>query len=144
MAVDDNRMVQPAGQQAAVPDGVGVIIGASRTGSLRVALGAAMRAEPAQRNKMFAVTTAQAGVTILAEMAGTIAADKKTILSVENPVGSVGDLHLHEVIINHISGTPGAGSFSLQHVVNTAAPTGTYNITPRATRVGSSAGTGRG
>lgn len=144
MAVDDNRLVQPAGAQTSVQDGTGVIVGASRNGSLRVVYGGASRSEAAQRNKLFYVTTAQAGVTIIAEMAGTIAADKKTILSVENPVGSTVDLHLHEVIIGHVSGTPGAGAFSLQHVVNTTAPTGTYNITPRATRVGSSKGVAHG
>lgn len=136
MAVDDNRLVQPAGQQSAVPDGTGVIIGASRTGSLRVVQGHQRRAEAAQRNKLFTVSTAQAGVTIIAEMAGTIAADKKTILSVENPYGSGIDVHIHEVTLAHISGTPGAGAFSLQTSLGTAALSGTYNLIPRSTRLG--------
>src|SRR5690348_6795101 len=134
---DDARLVQPAGPQGAFVDGTPTIVGASRDGALRVAQAHAPLAELASRQRIYAATTAQAGVTIIAEMAGTIAANKKTILSIVNPFASGVSLHILRGMITHVTGTPGAGGFAWQTYTGLLQATGTSgNLTVRGSRTG--------
>lgn len=64
------------------------------------------------RRSRFAISGALAGTTIAAGHVAPPAAGAATLLSILNPVGSGYELHVLEGTINHISGTPGAGSFA--------------------------------
>lgn len=66
----------------------------------------------AQQRKVFQVSGAQAGTTIAAGHVAPPAAAAATLLSILNPVGSPVNLEIIQASIGHISGTPGAGTFT--------------------------------
>lgn len=133
----DDRLLGAVGPATPLIDGSSQLAGLSRDGSLRVASAAAFLAELASRDRLFAFTTAQAGVTIIAEMAGTIAANKQTIISLVNPFGSGISVVIHRAYLVHKTGTPGAGSFAWQTFTGvTTALGGTANLVGRSTRTG--------
>lgn len=66
----------------------------------------------AQQRKVFQVSGAQAGTTIAAGHVAPPAAAAATLLSILNPVGSPVNLEIISASIGHISGTPGAGTFT--------------------------------
>jgi hypothetical protein len=66
----------------------------------------------AQQRKVFQVSGAQAGTTIAAGHVAPPAAAAATLLSILNPVGSSVNLEIIQASIGHISGTPGAGTFT--------------------------------
>lgn len=135
--VDYLQVLGVAGPQTNVTDGTVVGQAMSVTGAVRVANESARLREAASRGKLYCATTAQAGVTIIAEMAGTIAANKKTILSIVNQFGSGIDVVIHKAWITHVTGTPGAGGFAWETYVGLTVPTGTAgNLTTRNTRTG--------
>lgn len=133
----DDRIIGAVGPATPLIDGNSQIVGISRDGALRVAQAHAPLSELASRQKLYAITTAQAGVTLIAEMCGTIAANKQTILSLVNPFNSGVSLHVLRAYLTHISGTPGIGGFSWQMYTGLTTPTGTTGTTiPRGTRTG--------
>jgi hypothetical protein len=66
----------------------------------------------AQQGKVFTASGAQAGTTIAAGHVAPPAAGAATLLSLLNPLESNVDLEIIEAAIGHISGTPGAGTFT--------------------------------
>jgi hypothetical protein len=67
-------------------------------------------AEAAQRGKVFSAMTAPGGTTIVAGNVSPVGAAAATILSIYNPVGSGVNAVVHRIILQNISGTPGAGN----------------------------------
>jgi hypothetical protein len=65
-----------------------------------------------QQGKVFQVSGAQAGTTIAAGHVAPPAAGAATLLSILNPLESKVDLEVIQASIGHISGTPGAGTFT--------------------------------
>lgn len=66
----------------------------------------------AEQGKVFQVSGAQAGTTIAAGHVAPPAGGAATFLSILNPLESTVDLHIIQASIGHVSGTPGAGTFS--------------------------------
>ncbi len=66
----------------------------------------------AAQRKVFQVSGAQAGTTIAAGHVAPPAAAAATLLSILNPVSSNVNLEIISATIGHISGTPGAGTFT--------------------------------
>jgi hypothetical protein len=69
----------------------------------------------AQQGKVFQVSGAQAGTTIAAGHVAPPAAGAATLLSILNPLSSSVNLEIIQASIGHVSGTPGAGSFTYCH-----------------------------
>lgn len=134
--MSDDRIYGAAGPATPLVDGNSQLVGTSRDGALRVAQAHALLGL-ASRQKIFAASTPQAGVTIIAEMAGTIAANKQTILSVVNPFNSGVQLHILRAYLVHKSGTPGGGAFALETFTGVTTALGaTGNVVVRGTRTG--------
>jgi hypothetical protein len=96
-------------------DGATVANGQDRTaldGSKVVTPIHGRRYEQASRGRVYSVMTAQAGVTLIAEMKQAPAATKQTVLSLVNPTGSNVNLEILLAWIAHISGTPAAGAWT--------------------------------
>lgn len=68
--------------------------------------------ELARKGRVFQVSGATTGTTIVAGHVAPPAAAAATTLSLLNPLGSGCDLEIIDGIIGHVSGTPGAGTFS--------------------------------
>lgn len=66
----------------------------------------------AQQGKVFQASGAQAGTTIAAGHVAPPAAAAATTLSLLNPPSSGVNLEIIQVTLGHISGTPGAGTFT--------------------------------
>jgi hypothetical protein len=66
----------------------------------------------AEQGKVFQISGAQAGTTIAAGHVAPPAAGAATLLSILNPLESTVDLHVIQASIGHVSGTPGAGTFT--------------------------------
>jgi len=66
----------------------------------------------AQQRKVFQVLGAQAGTTIAAGHVAPPAAAAATLLSILNPSNSGVNLEIIQASIGHVSGTPGAGTFT--------------------------------
>ncbi len=66
----------------------------------------------AQQGKVFEVSGAQAGTTIVAAHVAPPAAAAATLLTLLNPLSSSVNLEIIKVTIGHISGTPGVGTFT--------------------------------
>lgn len=79
----------------------------------------------AQQGKVFQVSGAQAGTTIAAGHVAPPAAGAATLLSLLNPASSNVNLEIIQATLGHVSGTPGAGTFTycqaLQNEAVTAA-----------------------
>ena len=65
-----------------------------------------------RQGKVFQVSGALTGTTIAAGHVAPPAAGAATMLSVLNPLGSGCNLEVISALLGHVSGTPGAGSFS--------------------------------
>lgn len=94
------------------PDGAGESVRQGRDASLVVSQSHGRHYEQASRGQLFAISGALAGTTIAAGHVAPPAAAAATLLSILNPPGSGYNLEVLEGTINHISGTPGAGSFA--------------------------------
>lgn len=68
--------------------------------------------ELARKGRVFAASGAQAGTTIAAGHVAPPAAGAATMLSILNPIGSGMNLEIVSASLGHISGTPGAGTFT--------------------------------
>lgn len=68
--------------------------------------------ELARKGRVFAASGAQAGTTIAAGHVAPPAAAAATMLSILNPIGSGMNLEIVEVMLGHVSGIPGAGTFT--------------------------------
>jgi hypothetical protein len=66
----------------------------------------------AQQGKVFQVSGAQAGTTIAAGHVAPPAAGAATLLSLLNPLSSQVNLEIISASLGHVSGTPGAGTFT--------------------------------
>lgn len=66
----------------------------------------------ARKGKVFQVSGATTGTTIAAGHVAPPAAGAATMLSLLNPLGSGCDLEVIAATLGHVSGTPGAGTFS--------------------------------
>lgn len=66
----------------------------------------------AQQGKVFQVSGAQAGTTIAAGHVAPPAAGAATLLSILNPSDSRVNLEIIQASLGHVSGTPGAGTFT--------------------------------
>ncbi len=66
----------------------------------------------AQQGKVYEVSGAQAGTTIAAGHVAPPAAAAATMLTLYNPLSSGVNLEVIKVTVGHISGTPGAGTFT--------------------------------
>lgn len=77
----------------------------------------------AQQGKVFTVSGAQAGTTIAAGHVAPPAAGAATLLSILNPADSGVNLEIISASLGHISGTPGAGTFTYCHAKQDASVT---------------------
>lgn len=68
--------------------------------------------ELARKGRVYAASGAATGSTIAAGHVAPPAAAAATLLSILNPVGSGCNLEIISGTLGHVSGTPGAGSFS--------------------------------
>lgn len=107
----------------------------SRLGSLVIQQAHSKYFEAASRSKIFTITTAQAGTTIVAANAAPPAAAAATILSLYNPSGSNINAVITKTVLQNISGTPGAGAFT--YCVSWGnRVTAAQNATPRCNYIG--------
>jgi len=67
--------------------------------------------EGASRKRVFSISTAAAGTTVVAANINPVAAAAATILTAYNPIGSGVNAALIRTVIGVISGTPSAGPF---------------------------------
>lgn len=114
-------------------DGSTITNGADRTtvdGAKVVASVHGRRYEQASRGRVYSVATAQAGVTLIAEMKQAPAATKQTVLSLVNPVGSNVNLEVLKAWLVHVSGTPAAGAWTWATGIIAAAITQATTIVP--------------
>src|SRR5262245_51313223 len=87
------------------------------------------RYENASRGNIYAVSTVLAGTTVVAGNVAPPAAAAATVLTLYNPANSRVELEVLKVILYHISGTPGAGSWA--HCLSqSAAITAAENAAP--------------
>jgi hypothetical protein len=77
----------------------------------------------AAQGKVFEVSGAQAGTTIAAGHVAPPAAGAATLLSILNPLSSQVNLEIIQTKIGHVSGTPGAGTFTYCHAYQGASIT---------------------
>lgn len=68
--------------------------------------------ELARKGRVFQASGATTGSTIAAGHVAPPAAGAATLLSILNPLGSGCDLEIISASLGHVSGTPGAGTFS--------------------------------
>lgn len=116
-------------------DGSSTELRQSRLGSLVIQQAHSKYYEAASRSKIFTITTAQAGTTIVGANAAPPAAAAATILSLYNPIGSSINAVITKTVIQNISGTPGAGAFT--YCVSWGnRVTATQNATPRCNYIG--------
>jgi len=78
---------------------------------LVVSQGRGLHYEAASRKRVFSISTAAAGTTVVAANVNPVAAAAATILTAYNPIGSGVNSSLIRTIIGVISGTPSAGPF---------------------------------
>lgn len=81
-------------------------------GAKVVAMVHGRRYEQTSRGRVYSIATAQAGVTLIAEMKQAPAATKQTVLTLVNPTGSNVNLEVLKAWIAHVSGTPAAGAWT--------------------------------
>lgn len=117
-----------------------------RTGGLVVTQAHGAMGEAAQRGKLFSGMTAPGGTTIVAANVSPVGAAAASILSLYNPVGSGVLAVVHRLIIQNISGTPGATAMTLDAAFNqviTATPNngGTAGAYPANHMAGGNSGT---
>lgn len=85
--------------------------------------------ELGRRGRVYAVSTAAAGTTVVSGNVSPPAAAAATVLTLYNPTGSRVELEILKVVLYHVSGTPGAGSW-WHCLSNSAAITATENAAP--------------
>jgi len=118
-----------------VQDGGNTELRLSRMGSAVVQPAHSKYYEAASRAKLFTISTATAGTTIVSANAAPPAAAAATILSLYNPFGSNINAIIVKTVLQNISGTPGAGAF--MYCVSWANRiTAAQNATPRCNYIG--------
>jgi len=114
----------------AVSDGTSTEIRLARTSELVLQQAHSKYYEAASRGKIFTISTAAAGTTIVAGNVAPPAAAAATVLSLVNPFGSGINAIVHRSVVGNVSGTPGAGAF--QYCVSWGnRVTAAQNATPR-------------